>query len=363
MNDFKNKINRIVKSFFEINVANGSLEDEKDGSKILIYGNGGNMPKFSRLVLKSVVTINSFFWNLVVLISKKHHTNKKYLFSICAIFKDEELSLKQWVEYHRIIGVDHFYLYNNNSTDNYKEELKKYIEEGIVDLIEWPMPHPAQLPAYMDCFKKYKDESQWIAFIDLDEYICPIYKNNIKLWIQKYKKHPSVYVYWKIFGDSGIIDHDENKPIIEQYINSWDRLSDVGKTFVNTDYELPFLTPKYLHEIPCYVNIFGFRFKIPPINEFGKYVAYKTNRVGLFRKREDFTIQINHYVTKSYGEFVLRKKKRGPGTNGGEKAKILRSMYAYYWHQRSCISCDYTAYKYLSEFKIKLGYANHIKVE
>lgn len=53
------------------------------------------------------------------------------------------------------------------------------------------------------------------------------------------------------FGDSGIIDHDMNKPIIEQYISSWDRLSDIGKTFVNTDFDIVELTPKYLHEMPC----------------------------------------------------------------------------------------------------------------
>lgn len=77
---------------------------------------------------------------------------------------------------------------------------------------------------------------------------------------------------------------------------------------MNTDFDIVELTPKYLHEMPCKVKFLGFNIKVPPVNEFGKYVAFKTNRVGLFRKKEDFTIQINHYVSKSYGEYVLRKK-------------------------------------------------------
>ena len=360
MSSIKERLIKILNKILRIRIVNGSLDDAKYGTKTLISGNGCEMPVFTRILLKIIAALNGIFWDFAVCFAKRNKTKKKYYFSICAIFKDEELSLKQWVEYHRIVGVDHFYLYNNNSMDNYKSELQEFIDEGIIDLIEWPMKHPAQLPAYMDCFKKYRNETQWLTFIDLDEYICPIYKNNIKLWIRKYDSHPSVYVYWKVFGDSGIIDHDINRPIIEQYINSWDRLSDVGKTFVNTDFDIPELTPKYLHEVPCYVSFLGHKLCVPPINEFGKYVAYKVNRVGLFRKKEDFTIQINHYVTKSYGEYVLRKKKRGPGTNSGEKAKILRSMYAYYWHQRGCISCDYTAYKFLTELKVKLGYAKHI---
>lgn len=359
-----NKVSRMdINKLLGIKMVNGSLDDEKGGTRNLIHGNGCEMPCATKLLLETCTSIFGVAWDTVLSLHKRLRITKKYYFSVCAIFKDEDLSLKQWVEYHRIIGVDHFYLYNNNSTDKYKEELQQFVDEGIVDLIEWPMPHPAQLPAYMDCFNKHKNDTQWLAYIDLDEYICPIYKNNIKLWMKKYEKYPSVYVYWKIFGDSGIIDHDMNKPIIEQYISSWDKLSDIGKTFVNTDFDIVELTPKYLHEMPCKVKFMGFNIKIPPVNEFGKYVAFKTNRVGLFRKKEDFTIQINHYVSKSYGEYVLRKKKRGPGTNGGEKAKILRSMYAYYWHQRGCISCDYSAYKYLSELKVKLGYANHIKVE
>jgi len=38
----------------------------------------------------------------------------KYRISLCLIFKNEAPFLKEWLDYHLSIGIDHFYLYNNN---------------------------------------------------------------------------------------------------------------------------------------------------------------------------------------------------------------------------------------------------------
>jgi hypothetical protein len=55
---------------------------------------------------------------------------------IAAVFNDEAPYLKEWIDYHRLIGVKHFYLYNHSSTDDYQNVLKPYIDEELVDLIE-----------------------------------------------------------------------------------------------------------------------------------------------------------------------------------------------------------------------------------
>ena len=108
----------------------------------------------------------------------KGDTDKKYNVTICAIFKNEGKYFKEWIEWHKIIGIDHFYLYNNNSDDNYMDVLKPYIDEGTVDLIDWPYDQ-AQMKAYADCIKNRSNEASWIGFIDLDEFIVPIQYNNI----------------------------------------------------------------------------------------------------------------------------------------------------------------------------------------
>ena len=53
---------------------------------------------------------------------------KKYTVAVCAIFKNESVFLKEWLEYHLLIGVEHFYLYNNFSEDNYQTSLLLYRE-------------------------------------------------------------------------------------------------------------------------------------------------------------------------------------------------------------------------------------------
>ena len=41
--------------------------------------------------------------------------DKKYNVAVCAIFKNEAPYLKEWIEFNHLVGVEHFYLYNNNS--------------------------------------------------------------------------------------------------------------------------------------------------------------------------------------------------------------------------------------------------------
>ena len=42
-----------------------------------------------------------------------------YDLAVVAIFKDEGRYLREWLDYHLLAGVEHFYLYNNDSADNF----------------------------------------------------------------------------------------------------------------------------------------------------------------------------------------------------------------------------------------------------
>ncbi|WP_286778604.1 MULTISPECIES: glycosyltransferase family 92 protein [Sphingobacterium] len=309
-----------------------------------------------RFIIWIAMNILSFWYNLLLLIARfrKKSNDNKYYFSICAIFKDEELSLKEWIEYHKIVGVDHIYLYNNFSTDNYLEILDPYIKSGYITLIEWPVVRPAQAKAYNHFYNNFWNETKWVAFIDLDEYLCPKRVEDIKIWFSFYENFPSMVIYWKQFGSSGRIDHDHSKLITEQYFISWNKFYDMGKPVFNTDFELYKLSDKYIHLIFSKVNFMGFEFKLPPINEFKKFINFRCNRVGLFKGNSDFTFQLNHYVTKSYGEFTDKKVRRGTATSVGETAAHIRSQYAYDFAQSYAITADYTIYRFLIKLKIAM---------
>src|ERR1043166_6932935 len=92
-----------------------------------------------------------------------------YPLAACLIFKNEAVYLKEWLDFHRLVGVEKFFLYNNASEDNYKTVLQPYIEKGIVALHDFPMAPPnAQTEAYNLCLKTHRRHARWIAFIDID---------------------------------------------------------------------------------------------------------------------------------------------------------------------------------------------------
>ena len=227
---------------------------------------------------------------------------KKYRYnvSICLIFKNEALFLQEWIEYHLLIGVEHFYLYNNNSDDNYRSVLEPYIKSNIVTLIDWPKQH-AQVEAYKDCYDRFSNETHWLAYIDADEFINLQQDDNILKLISRYKNYPALYLNWRDFGTSGILEQPENTLVTETYVAAWPWLCHVGKTIINNDY-------KFHHMTPHYFNAKYFGFRLYPVNDLKLPVPYMPTlwSFGIGRKA-----YINHYFSKSYNWYIYKDFKRG----------------------------------------------------
>ena len=51
----------------------------------------------------------------------------KYDLAVVAIFKNEAPYLCEWLGYHLLAGVEHFYLYDNDSSDNCDEIIEPYV--------------------------------------------------------------------------------------------------------------------------------------------------------------------------------------------------------------------------------------------
>ena len=92
--------------------------------------------------------------------------------AVVAILKNEGHYLKEWLDYHLLAGVDHFYLYDNDSTDNQAEVAKPYVEAGLVDY--FPAPGKSmQHIVYTEAVKRFKFHCRYMAFIDGDEFVYP----------------------------------------------------------------------------------------------------------------------------------------------------------------------------------------------
>lgn len=129
-----------------------------------------------------------------------------YELAIASMFRNEASYLKEWIEYHRMVGVSHFWLYNDNSTDNWKEILQPYIDVGLVEVFDWPTPHGIayfhrQVEAFRDAVQLARGNTAWLALIDIDEFLLPMQNRSVPECLNSHFSHASaVYVNWRNFG-------------------------------------------------------------------------------------------------------------------------------------------------------------------
>src|SRR6188508_2932797 len=60
--------------------------------------------------------------------------------SVCSMYRDHAEYLREWIEFHRLVGVDRFFLYNNESSDDHRGVLAPYIAQSVVIAHDWPTP-------------------------------------------------------------------------------------------------------------------------------------------------------------------------------------------------------------------------------
>lgn len=235
----------------------------------------------------------------------------KYELGIVCIAKNEAPYLKEWISYHKLIGVNKIYFYDNESTDNTCEILKSYINEGYVEYYKI-VGYGKQLDAYNDAINKYKNDCRYMAFLDLDEYIfitSELQKNISDLITNLLDRAgggaSGIGVNWCLFGSAGL-EKRPNGLIIENYIyrgyqNHWGNFH--IKTICNPRRIKKFISPHY------------------PLYMLG---AYNINESNLERTYGWFShyvqwenIRLNHYYCKSKEDYLI-KVSRGLGDRKGE---------------------------------------------
>ncbi len=287
-----------------------------------------NPRKKSLLFEKEKESLIKEYENKYLFFDKSKIHKKKYYISICAIFKDEEKYLKEWLDYHLKVGIEHFYLYNNNSSDDFETILKDYISKDLVTLKDWPYSM-GQISAYVDCANCYKDESNWIGFIDIDEFVSPLKFKGIKDFFTSFENRGSVWIPWRIFGSSGLVERKTQDNVISSFFSCWPKHSDVGKCFWNTEYDISENKNAIMHHF-LWVQKDGI--ELPPVNVFNNIILPDF----LNTSENDFPIDIKHYVIKSLGEFETKMKKTDVFFS-----KNPHSMSSFYYHDSRCGAHDY----------------------
>lgn len=220
----------------------------------------------------------------------------KYNLAIASVFQNEAPYMKEWIEYHLLTGVDHFYVYDNESQDDLKEVLQPYIDKGIVDYKYLPGQR-TMMVAYNDAFWRHKFECKYISFLDADEFLYP--KNNESVIevvddiLSKDEQASGLAIYWQCFGSAGQEKADFSRGVLERFLLR-SATNNCTKLVVN---------PRGLDimENPHYGYYYDGRYSV---DEDGKI------NFGGIESILPKRIAINHYLVKSKEEYFGKTQRK-----------------------------------------------------
>lgn len=232
---------------------------------------------------------------------KHDHTQPKYYLAVCAIAKNEGPYFKEWIEWHLRQGVEKFYIYDNESTDDTKQVLQPYIESGVVEYRFFP-GRRRQLPAYDDCFERHRFDARWIAVIDIDEFIVPQKDDSISHFLHRMEGYAVVEINWLVYGSSGARSKTEGDVMqrFRKHSLPGHRLNTHVKSIVDP------------RQVCCMIGCHeAARISGKPVDPNGSVIKVHFGD----RKPQQDVIRINHYAIKSYEEFLAKRARGRARTN------------------------------------------------
>ncbi len=136
--------------------------------------------------------------------------------SVCAIsiVKGEDRFIEEWLVYHRLIGVDHFLLYDNDP----KLPLRALLSasESFVTVLDWPGDPTAgwpgrnlQIRTYTHALAGQAASYKWVTFLDIDEFIVLRKHEGLPTFLSSFENFGSVRLNWHVFGHNGYYEDPE----------------------------------------------------------------------------------------------------------------------------------------------------------
>lgn len=236
---------------------------------------------------------------------------------ILTIIKNEHLYLEEWIKYHLNIGVFHIFILediNSEShkeiTDNYKdkvtlmgalnvlnEEEKQLVLESRAKNI------PGGQKTYVKAGLRYIKENydyNWCFVIDNDEFITLQADKTLNDIFSQYKDYDAFIMSWKCYGANGLVKTPNYsiKGVVDTYIEPI-------KGFVPATSQEH--NKKTCYNLKNYKEAFLWTIHVPTDECNYCNTNFEKDKLNLCYSN----IYIRHYITKSWEEYVWKKKTRG----------------------------------------------------
>ena len=235
-----------------------------------------------------------------------------YDLSVVAIMKNEAPYVKEWIDYHLLAGVEHFYIYDNDSPDDLMDMLAPYIEKNIVTYIFYP-GKARQYECYNEAMKNFKFFSRYLAFIDGDEFIFPQEnKSIVEVLDEIFAKNPNaggLGINWQLYGSNFNNTANYTRGVLKGFTHRAEKnfveISENNNLPAGNAHIKTVANPRKIKGFEnCHYAIYFTTANA--INSNGDAIQLHYNNPPLTDK-----IVINHYCYKSIEEYEL-KISRGP---------------------------------------------------
>lgn len=228
-----------------------------------------------------------------------------YKFGICSLVKDEHKFLAEWIRWHLSVGFEVFHLWEDYGSKSHSSIASLFpgrvflhpIAEVLGERETAERCDNKQSTLFPICAEMYKSEIEWLAFIDPDEYIMFKPGWSLESLCSEFSRFPGILLKWRNFGASGRIENP-GLPVMEAYTEPVQWQDSIGfsiKSIAHLPKDPGFLTN---HEIQFAISTNG--------------------KPGSFNS--DYSkAWINHYVTKSWEDWVIQVMERGDVSAGNRK--------------------------------------------
>ena len=236
---------------------------------------------------------------------------------IACVMKNEAPYIIEWLAHHRLLGIRRFFIANNESTDE-TTALLDALQNAELLVHHWfptPVGEKPHVPALQMLIDQHRYDVEWVALIDADEFITPqdsLFDLNDYLYrfSADYQGVGAIAINWSVYGSSGHRIY-EPKLLAHRFTRHSDVKHPVNqayKSIIKTNALIKILSPHHAQLKK------GFHYRHGD-GEALRHSDDKSLKTTYRECRSQHTswepIRINHYVIKSYQEFVQRKSPRG----------------------------------------------------
>ena len=221
---------------------------------------------------------------------------------IIAIARNEQLYIREWVDHHFALGFDGIIVADND--DNFL--LPGVIERSNLTFLDYTGPH-TQSEVYTELYQRYRTQYDWLLFIDLDEFV--MCDTPIPDFLDSFNSDV-VRISCKHFSDGDMLDTDGDFRVIERFTEPYyTQLDTFAKSFINTRVEL---IDRKVYGHGIYDKSLDARNALgDPCENTNPH----TTRIVHQR------CWLNHYPTKTIGEYIRQKYNRGGINNNPGRYK------------------------------------------